>query len=98
MDDMGKLIRERMTRNPNRRLHSDIHALADEMCRYFGEREKFAMYLGVIKRVGLAKARLVWAEVRDSNADDPKKLFMWKCSRKSAEPRTDGPAETKKSN
>jgi hypothetical protein len=83
MEDLAKLIRERMVRGANRRLHSDFHALADEICRAFGERGKFAMYLGVIKRVGLARARAVWAEVRDSKADDPKKLFMWKCSRKS---------------
>jgi hypothetical protein len=85
MEGIKKLLHEQLHKKPNKRLHSEIHALADEISSYFGERQRFAMYLGTIKRVGVSRARIIFSEVRDSDARDPRKLFFWKC-RKPAKP------------
>jgi hypothetical protein len=85
MEDIKDLLKSKMQSKPNKRLHSEIHALADEISSYFGERQKFAMYLGVIKRVGAAWALTIFSEVKSSDARDPRKLFFWKC-RKSPKP------------
>jgi len=39
----------------------------------------FAMYLGVINRLGVAKARAIFAEVKSQPGEvqNPRKLFMW---------------------
>ncbi len=78
MDKIGRLVRSRLEQKPNYRLHSELHALADEISAYFGERGRFAMYLGAIKRVGLARARVIFSEVKQSDARNPRKLFFWK--------------------
>lgn len=79
MDDIKQLIKSKLSAAPNKRLHSEIHALADEISTFFGERKKFAMYLGVIKRVGATRALTIFSEVKGGNANDPRKLFFWKC-------------------
>ncbi len=78
MDKIGKIVASRVQPKPNYRLHSEMHALADEISAYFGERSRFAMYLGAIKRVGAARARAIFAEIKQSDARDPRKLFFWK--------------------
>ncbi len=62
----------------NKNLHSKIHWLADEISAFFNERKKFAMYLGVIKRAGFDKSYQIFQEIKQSEAKEPKKLFMWK--------------------
>lgn len=62
----------------NKNLHSKIHLLADEISLFFGERKKFGMYLGVIKRTGFDQTCRIFGEIKESKAKDPKKLFMWK--------------------
>jgi len=61
----------------NKNLHSKIHLLADEISLFFGERKKFGMYLGVIKRIGFDQTCRIFGEIKESKAKDPKKLFMW---------------------
>lgn len=93
MEDIKDLLKSKMRSEPNKRLHSEIHALTDEISVYFGERNKFAMYLGVIKRVGAAKALAIFSEVKTSGARDPRKLFFWKC-RKAPKPPENKPDQT----
>ena len=38
------------------------------------------MYLGVIKRIGIAEAKRIFIEITDSRAQNPAKLFLWKTS------------------
>ncbi|MFA6603522.1 MAG: hypothetical protein WCT10_01615 [Patescibacteria group bacterium] len=83
MEGIKQTLEARLKQKANTNIHSDIHALTDEVSSYFGERKKFGMYLGVIKRVGAARARVIFSEVRDSNAKDPAKLFFWKCRKTS---------------
>lgn len=82
---------EKIAYNPirkiNKNLHSDIHYATDEISNYFGERKKFGMYLGIIKRIGTEKAWQLFSEIKQ-NADEakkagkilenPAKLFIWK--------------------
>lgn len=62
----------------NKNLHSKTHLLADEVSQFFNERKKFAMYLGIIKRAGFDKAYQAFQEIKQSDAKEPEKLFMWK--------------------
>ncbi len=81
MERLKHLLAASFRQPPNKRLHSEIHALADEFSAFFGERHLFARYLGVIKRVGAARARAIFAEVKQGGAREPRKLFFWKCRR-----------------
>lgn len=79
MEGVGDVIRKKLAKGANRRLHSEAHVLADEISSFFNERRRFAMYLGVIKRLGVPRTRAIFAQVKsDSGAvDNPRKLFMW---------------------
>ena len=81
-DDMeglkDMLLAKKGRQRPNKNLHSDIHALADEISVYFGERSRFGMYLGAVKRLGVARTRAIFSEVKQSTAREPRKLFFWK--------------------
>lgn len=63
---------------PKKTLHSKDHLLADELTKYFREPKRFAMFLGIIKRIGFSTALRLFSEVKEEKARDPKKLFMWK--------------------
>jgi hypothetical protein len=79
MEGMKEMLAKRIGEvKPNKNLHSELHAVVDEISSYFGERKKFGMYLGTVKRIGVERARRIFAEVKDSGATDPRKLFIWK--------------------
>lgn len=59
-------------------LHSQNHLLADDISKYLNEPKKFAMYLGIICRVGFETANRIFSEIKQSKAKDKTKLFMWK--------------------
>lgn len=84
MENIGGLIKRKADKGANTRLHSEAHVLADELSSYFQERKKFAMYLGIIKRLGVPKVRAVFAGLKSdaANVKNPRKLFMWLTSRK----------------
>lgn len=87
MEGIYKIIGRKINR-PNKNIHSEAHYWADVISRTFGERKKFGMYLGIIKRIGLEEAKKIFSEIQDSNASNPGKLFLWKTGpkRKSYEP------------
>lgn len=69
----------------DKKLHSEAHVLADELSTYFAERKRFGMYLGIIKRLGIARVRAIFADLKSDtrHVDNPRKMFMWLISRKS---------------
>lgn len=78
-------------RKENKNLHSDIHYVADEISQYFGERKKFGMYLGIIKRIGTDRAWQFFSEIKQNMEEakktgkileSPAKLFIWKTKQK----------------
>ena len=72
-----------MELKPIRGIHSEIHALAKDISEYCGEPKKFALYLGVIKRIGKNKAYQIFSELKQSKDVDSKaKLFMYMSSKK----------------
>lgn len=93
MEGLGDLIRRKKASAPaNVRLHSEAHVLADEMSAYFNERKRFAMYLGVIKRLGVAKARSIFASIKaEGQAASPRKLFMWMARNPEKDGKGEGP-------
>ena len=79
MDDISNLIKKSIKRPENKRIHSEAHALADEISTFFNEKKKFGMYLGVIKRIGIPRAREHFSSIRSDRGKlkNPQKLFMW---------------------
>lgn len=59
-------------------IHSEMHLLAEEISRYFNEPKKFGMYLGVLKKIGVRTGRRLFSETKQSNVDEPVKIFMYK--------------------
>jgi len=68
---------------PVRGIHSEIHALAKDISEYCGEPEKFALYLGIIKRIGKDRAYRIFSEIKQSKDIESKaKIFMYMSSQK----------------
>jgi hypothetical protein len=96
MDDIKDILSKRLPQQkPNTKLHSAVHALADEISTAFGERKRFAMYLGVINRVGPDKARSIFRKLQLEGTGNLGKLFMFLCrkepKKKEGEPETPAP-------
>ncbi len=77
MDRIRKIIKAQ-DKKKNKNIHSEIHYWADVISTAFGERKKFAMYLGIIKRIGAKEAQRIFAEIKQSNPNNPGKLFVWR--------------------
>lgn len=93
MDGMKDMLAKRLPQaKQNVKIHSDIHALADEISTAFAERKRFAMYLGVIKRVGVPTARRIFRELQQDGKGSGK-LFMFLCRKEPKEPQAP-PEET----
>lgn len=77
MEGIDKIIKARAVKR-NKNIHSEAHYWADVISSAFGEKKKFGMYLGIIKRVGVKEAQRVFAEIKQSKVKSPGKLFVWK--------------------
>jgi len=67
-----------MELKPVRGIHSEIHALAKDISEYCGEPKKFALYLGVIKRIGKNRAYQIFSEIKlAKNIKSRAKMFMY---------------------
>ena len=88
MEGLGDLIKKRAGASVNKRLHSEAHVLADEISEYFRERKRFAMYLGIIKRLGVSKTRSLFSQIKSEAAtiQNPRKFFMWLARNPDKEP------------
>ena len=63
---------------PVRGMHSEIHALTKDISEYCGEPKKFALYLGIIKRIGKNRAYQIFSEIKQSkNIKSSARLFMF---------------------
>ena len=61
-----------------RGIHSEIHALAKDISEYCREPKKFALYLGVIKRIGKNRACQIFSEIKQSkDIKSRAKIFMY---------------------
>jgi hypothetical protein len=59
-------------------IHSEIHAIAKDISEYCREPKKFALYLGVIKRIGKNRAYQIFSEIKQAkNIKSRAKLFMY---------------------
>lgn len=79
-DELSKQFQkiEYFVKKPERGIHSEAHALAKEISEYCGEPKKFAMYLGIIKNVGLPRAYRIFAELKQAKEiKTPGKLFLY---------------------
>ena len=81
MEGIKNIIKHRANvRNKN--IHSEAHYWADIISSAFGERKRFAMYLGIIQRIGIKNAQKNFTEIHQSAAKNPGKLFVWKAGKK----------------
>ncbi len=83
-EDIKELLKQKAAQlaakaKPEKGIHSPIHALAKEISEYCGEPEEFAMYLGVVKNIGLTKAYRIFSEIKHSPKVTTRgKLFLFK--------------------
>lgn len=77
MQGIAQIIKSKLPEK-NKNIHSEIHYLTDEISTYFGERSRFGMYLGAIKRIGVQEAKQIFSEVKQADCDNKIKLFFWK--------------------
>lgn len=62
----------------NTNIHSEIHALTDEISKAFNEPQFFGRYLGAIKKMGPQKARQLFEEIKRKDYKNPAAMFFWK--------------------
>lgn len=68
---------------PIRGIHSEIHAIAKDVSEFCKEPKKFALYLGIIKRIGKNRAYQILSEMKEMKEIDSRaKLFMYLSSNK----------------
>ena len=83
MTKIGKELAKIRKRKAERGIHSQAHALAKDISETFGETKKFAMYLGIIKNIGLKRAYRLFSKIKQSkNLKTPGKLFVYESSSK----------------
>ena len=80
--DKSKKIKEALKRlvkrKPDWGIHSEIHALAKDISEYCHEPKKFALYLGIIKRIGKNRAYQIFSEIKQSkDIKSRAKIFMY---------------------
>ena len=63
-----------------RGIHSYVHILAKEISEYVGEREKYGMWLGVTKRVGVEKMKGLLQQIKEKGIKNPRYLLA--CTKK----------------
>ena len=80
MEEIINILKGR-ARSRNKNIHSEAHYWADVISSAFHERKRFAMYLGIIKRNGIKEAQKIFAEIKQSDAKNPGKLFVWKAGK-----------------
>jgi len=85
MEGIAKIIQRRVAQK-NDNIHSEAHYWTDIISSAFGERKKFGLYLGIIKRIGVKEAQRIFSEIKQSNVKSPGKLFVWKTSKKNLTP------------
>lgn len=90
MDSISKIIKPQSI-PANKKIHSEIHYWADVISTAFGERKRFAMYLGVIKRIGVNEAQRIFSEINQSKVTNPGKLFIWKSKEIPSDKKPDNP-------
>ncbi|HOZ16561.1 MAG TPA: hypothetical protein PLF70_01530 [Candidatus Portnoybacteria bacterium] len=67
-----------MLTKPIHGIHSEIHAIAKDISEYCNEPKKFALYLGVIKRIGKNRAYQIFSEMKQlKDIESRAKLFMY---------------------
>lgn len=80
VDSKPKKIKEAIEIEPKtiKGIHSKIHALAKDISEFCEEPKKFALYLGIIKRIGHDRAFQIFGELKQlKNLDSRAKLFMY---------------------
>ncbi|HLD20306.1 MAG TPA: hypothetical protein VJB93_03615 [Patescibacteria group bacterium] len=90
MEHIGIGIQQSLSgkKKSSMKLHSEAHLLADEITSSWNEPKKFSMYLGVIKRIGIARARALFSDLNqrpDLPVSSKARIFMWN-ARKPSQP------------
>lgn len=83
---IGKELAKIKEKRAERGIHGPIHALAKEISETFGESKKFAMYLGIIKNIGLRRSYRIFSKIKQSkNIKNPGKIFVYESTYKKME-------------
>ena len=74
MDNIKYVSRSKLVRG----IHSELHNFIDETRKAWSDKLPFGRWLGKLRGISLSKLYQIRAEVNDSNARTPAKLFFWK--------------------
>ncbi len=95
-EDIKQLLKSRAEKlagksKPEKGIYSPMHALAKDISEYCGEPKEFAMYLGIVKNIGLTKAYRIFSEIKHNpNVTTRGKLFLYKSKYKKPKVKKDG--------
>lgn len=83
MDGLDNTLKRIQNRKPLKGIHSALHQLIAELRKEFGEtatkgKGSFGFYLGMLGRFSVQELYQIRAEIRQSGAHTPKKLFWWR--------------------
>lgn len=93
-DDLARTFVARMEKMPlpakipaktaKATIHSEAHALALDLSNACGEPKKYALYLGIVSRVGLVRGYVMLSKLKDprSGIKHPARWLMWQASSK----------------
>ena len=78
-----KKIKNPTDKEPVKGAYSSLQATAIELANKFGEPNKVGVYIGLIKRVGESRARMIAGDVLEiaDRLDNPAALFFKKCKK-----------------
>jgi hypothetical protein len=65
-------------KKPNPNIHSSLHNFIDETRKEWGDTISFGQWLGFLKGVPVEALYQIRAEIKDSHARAPVRLFFWK--------------------
>lgn len=66
-------------RKPERGIYTGLQLATKEVWEYCNKDKPFAFYLGIVKRIGVDRARYILSNLKDRQkpADHPGKMFVW---------------------
>ena len=64
-------------------IHSELHYIAEEVSKFVGEPKRFAMYLGIIKKLGKDKTWQIISEMKQNGDIKNRAKYFMGCYRNS---------------
>lgn len=73
--DLNSYQQELLARKPVKGIHSLDHAMAKEVCDYFGSNKEFGLWVKTSKKIGAGELRAKLTYVKERGIKNPKYLL-----------------------